>query len=71
VIVTIFLELFLSASGRAPAAIVDRLSQAAALFNRPRKRRRRVRRAPPADLRNNHMRRDIGLPPVDTGGWLL
>jgi hypothetical protein len=65
-----FFELFLSAGGRAPVAIIDRLTQAAsALFNRPRPRsRKREGPAPPIFLGNNHMRRDIGLPPVDSYG---
>jgi hypothetical protein len=68
--VTNFLDLFLSAGGRAPTAIMERLTQAAsALFNRPRPRgRRREGPAPPIFLGNNHMRRDIGLPPVDSCG---
>ena len=66
---TNFLDLFLSA-GRAPTAIMERLTQAAsALFNRPQPRgRRREGPAPPIFLGNNHMRRDIGLPPVDSCG---
>jgi hypothetical protein len=69
--VTNFLDLFLSAGGRAPTAIMERLTQAAsALFNRPQPRgRRREGPAPPIFLGNNHMRRDIGLPPVDSCGW--
>ena len=68
---TNFFDLFLSASGRAPAAIVERLTQAAsALFNRPRPGgQRREGPAPPVFLGNNHLRRDIGLPPVDSNGW--
>jgi hypothetical protein len=68
--VTNFFDLFLSASGRAPTAIVERLTQAAsALFNRPRPGgRRREGPAPPIFLGNNHLRRDIGLPPVDSHG---
>jgi hypothetical protein len=69
-IVTNFFELFVSAGGRAPAAIADRLVQAASvLFGRQRHRRRkRVGPAPPALLTNNHLRRDIGLPPLDSRG---
>jgi hypothetical protein len=66
-----FFDLFLSAGGRAPTAIMERLTQAAsALFNRRRPQgRRREGPAPPIFLGNNHMRRDIGLPPVDSCGW--
>jgi hypothetical protein len=69
--VTNFFDLFLSAGGRAPTAIMERLTQAAsALFNRRRPQgRRREGPAPPIFLGNNHMRRDIGLPPVDSCGW--
>ena len=67
---TNFFELFLSAGGRAPVAIVERLAQAAsALFDRPQPRgRRREGPAPPIFLADNRLRRDIGLPPVDRGG---
>ena len=67
---TNFFELFLSTGGQAPVAIVERLSQAAlALFGRPRPRgRRREGPAPPIFLGNNHLRRDIGLPPIDSYG---
>jgi len=69
--VTNFFEMFVFAGGRAPAAIVGRLNQAAsALFRRPRPRKRkRIGPSPPLFLGNNHLRRDIGLPPVDSGGW--
>ena len=68
---TNFFQLFLSASGRAPVAIVDRLTQAAsALFSRQHRRgRQRESQAPPILLGNNYLRRDIGLPPVDSRGW--
>ncbi len=67
---TNFFNLFLSAGGRAPTAVVDRLTQAAsALFNRRQLRGgRREGPAPPIFLGNNHLRRDIGLPPVDSHG---
>jgi hypothetical protein len=66
--VTNFFELFVSAGGRAPSAVVQRLTQAAAsLFGR-RRGRRRVGPAPPLFPGNNHLRRDIGLPPVDSYG---
>ena len=67
---TNFFQLFLSASGRAPVAIVDRLTQAAsALFSRQHRRgRQRESQAPPILIGSNHLRRDIGLPPVDSYG---
>ena len=67
---TNFFELFLSTGGRAPVAIVERLTQAASgLFGRrlPRSRKR-VTPAHPIFPGNNHLRRDIGLPPVDSHG---
>jgi hypothetical protein len=69
--VTKFFEMFLSAGGRTPAAIIEHLAQAAlALFSRAnQRRRRRDGRVPPHYLGNNHLRQDIGLPPVDTRGW--
>jgi hypothetical protein len=63
-----FNELFVFAPR---AAIVDHLTQAAkALLQRRRKRsRQRIGRAPPALFQgNNHLRRDIGLPPLDRNG---
>jgi hypothetical protein len=65
-----FNELFFFAPGRARAAIVDGLTQAArALLHRRRRlRRQRIGRAPPLFLGNNHLRRDIGLPPLDGNG---
>jgi hypothetical protein len=67
-----FFQLFLPASGRRPAAIVDRLNQAAiALFDRMSRRRPRCDGGVPAHyLSNNHLRRDIGLPPLDPCDWL-
>jgi hypothetical protein len=71
-IVTNFLQLFLSAGSRPPAAILDRLFQAAAgLFKRRQCRRMGIERALPDYLHNNHLRGDIGLPPVDFRGWPL
>ena len=68
-----FNELLFIAPGRARAAIVDGLTQAArALLHRRRRLgRRRIGRAPPLFLGNNHLRRDIGLPPLDRDGRLL
>jgi len=65
-----FNELFFFAPGRARAAIVNGLTQAArALLHRRRRlRRQRIGRAPPLFLGNNHLRRDIGLPPLDGNG---
>jgi hypothetical protein len=66
-IVTNFLQLFLSAGGRPPAAILVRFFEAAAgLFKRRRRRRMGIERALPDYLHNNHLRGDIGLPPVDS-----
>ena len=67
-----FFELFLPAGGQRPAAIVDRLNQAAiALFDRVSRRRLGWDGGVPAHyLGNNHLRRDIGLPPVDSSDWL-
>ena len=65
-----FNELFFFAPGRARAAIVDSLTQAARALHRRRRRlrRQRIGRAPPLFLGNNHLRRDIGLPPLDRNG---
>ena len=63
-----FNELFVFAPR---AAIVDHLTQAAkSLLQRRRRRgRQRIGRAPPPlFLGNNHLRRDIGLPPLDRNG---
>jgi hypothetical protein len=69
--VTKFFELFLSTGGRAPAAIIDRMMQGVlALFDRASGRaRRRDGRVPTHYLSNNHLRQDIGLPPVNSRGW--
>jgi hypothetical protein len=67
--VTNFIHLFLSNSGRAPLAIADRLTQAvSALSSRRRARNRKRRGQAPPLLLSNHLRRDIGLPPVDAYG---
>ncbi|MGH6682828.1 MAG: hypothetical protein ACRECA_02690 [Pseudolabrys sp.] len=68
-----FRELFLSSRNRASAAVIDGLTQAARAFlhRRRRRGRQRVGRAPPVFLGNNHLRRDIGLPPVDRYGRLI
>ena len=60
-----FYELFLSFAARAPAAWVRRIRRA-----KPK------RRPPRSDLPeifrgNRHLRRDIGLAPVDEHGWPL
>ena len=66
---TNFIHLFLSNSGRAPLAIADRLTQAlSVLFSRRRTRNRQRRGHAPPLLISNHLRRDIGLPPVDAYG---
>ena len=56
------------------AAVVDYVTQAAkALLQRRRRRgRQRIGPAPPPlFLGNNHLRRDIGLPPLDSSGRLM
>jgi hypothetical protein len=67
---SLFDQPFLSVAGRAPTAVADRLSRAVALWRNRQaaRRRRRIAAALPAD---NHLRRDIGLPPVDKSGWPL
>jgi hypothetical protein len=69
-VMSLFDQPFLSIAGRAPTAIADRLNRAARLWRgrREARRRRRISAALPAD---NHLRRDIGLPPVDKSGWPL
>ena len=68
-----FNELFYLSRGRTRVAILDSLTQAArALLHRRRRQgRQRIGRAPPLFLGNNHLRRDIGLPPVDRDGRLI
>ncbi len=65
-----FYQLFLSASGRAPAAIIQRLTQAASVLFAPRAPRGpgRAGPAPPAFLGHNRLRQDLGLPAVDRDG---
>ena len=68
-IVTNFIQMFRSNSGRAPLAIADRLTHAVSvLFSRRRARNRQRRGHAPPLLISNHLRRDIGLPPVDSYG---
>jgi hypothetical protein len=63
---SLFDQRFLSLAGRAPSTMMDRLSHGVASWRR-RRLRRRARRLPlPFD---NHLRRDLGLPPVDKGNW--
>ncbi len=65
-----FNELFFMSRGRASAAVIDGLTHAARAFlvRRRRRGRQRIGRAPPLFLGNNHLRRDIGLPPLDRHG---
>ena len=66
---TNIIQLFLSNSGRAPLAIADRLTQALSVrFSRRHPRNRQRRSQAPPLLLGNHLRRDIGLPPVDAYG---
>jgi len=60
-----FCELFLSFAARAPAAWVRRIRRAKL------KDRRRKRDLPEIFRGNRHLRRDIGLAPVDERGWPL
>ena len=65
-------EDFLSTGSRPPAAAVERLAEAVmALLRRRRDRQRRIDLALSAFQRSNHLRRDIGLPPVDSNGRRL
>ena len=68
-----FSELFFFSRGRASVAVFDGLTQAARAFlNRRRQRgRQRIGPAPPLFVGNNHLRRDIGLPPIDRYGRLM
>ena len=65
---SLFDQLFLSFAGRAPSTMMERLSHGVWSWRRRRAARWRRRTSLPAD---NHLRRDIGLPPVDKGGWPL
>jgi hypothetical protein len=66
---SLFDGLFLAVADRFPAAIAERLQRAVANL-REHADRRHQGQAPPIFL-NNHLRRDIGLPPVDDRGWPL
>jgi hypothetical protein len=68
---TNFMELLLSAGGRASltaSAIIDRLARVASALFKP---RGRIPPPPESVLGNNYFRRDIGLPPIDSRGWRL
>jgi len=65
-----FEGLFLAVAGRFPAAATERLRRAMAWLRQRAERRRRSQAPPPIQL-SNHLRRDIGLPPVNSRGWLL
>jgi hypothetical protein len=69
--VTKFLELFLPPGGGPTAEFIDRLTRLAAdLADRVRRRRqRRDGRLPGQYSSNNHLRRDVGLPPVSSRNW--
>ena len=60
-----FYDLFLSFAARAPAAWVQRIRGA-----KPEDRPREAD-LPPIFRSNRHLRRDIGLAPVDERGWPL
>ena len=66
---TNFFELLLAAGSR-PAAVVGWLIRVARAPAIRRRERRRLRTAPVLIL-SNHVRCDIGLPPVDSGGLPL
>ena len=68
-----FNELFYLSRARARIAIIDSVTQAARALLQRRRRlgRQRIGRAPPLFLGNNHLRRDIGLPPLDRHGRLI
>ena len=68
-IVTNFFELLLAAGSR-PAAVVGWLTRLAWAPAISRRERRRLRTAPVAIL-SDHVRRDLGLPPVDSRGLPL
>jgi hypothetical protein len=67
--VTNFFELLLAAGSR-PAVVIGWLIRVARAPAIRRHERRRLRTAP-VSLLNNHVRRDVGLPPVDSGGLPL
>ena len=63
---TNFLELLLAAGSR-PAAVIGwviRVARGPAI----RRRERQHLRTAPASILSDHVRRDVGLPPVDSGG---
>jgi len=70
---TSFFDVIFISSGRAPIAVVDRLTQAAnALFNRVKPGHRAESDSLwPIPFRDNHLRRDIGLPPIEGTRWPL
>ena len=70
---TSFFDVIFISSGRAPIAVVDRLTQAAsALFNRVKSGHALDSDRPrPVLFRDNHLRRDIGLPPIEGARWPL
>jgi len=63
---TNFLELLLAAGSR-PAAVIGWLIRAARAPAIRRHERQHLRTAPISIL-SDHVRRDVGLPPVDSGG---
>ena len=68
-IVTNFFELLLAAGSR-PAAVIGwviRVARAPAI----RRRERRRLRTAPVSILSDHVRRDVGLPPVDSRGLPL
>jgi hypothetical protein len=67
--VTNFFELLLAAGSR-PAAVIGWLIRMTRTPAIRRGERRRLRTAPVSIL-SNHVRRDVGLPPVDSGGLPL
>ncbi len=64
---TSFFDVIFISSGRAPIAVVDRLTQAAsALFNRIKPGRKPDSdQSRPVLIRDNHLRRDVGMPPIE------
>ena len=66
---TNFFELLLAAGSR-PAAIIGRLIRVARAPAIRGRERRRLRTAPVSIL-SDHVRRDVGLPPVDSRGLPL
>ena len=66
-----FLELFFAAGGGPTAEFVDRLIRVAAdLADRARRHwQRRDGRLPGQYRSNNHLRQDVGLPPISSRNW--